>query len=238
MEKFKNIRRRIERFFKQLLGFDIWTHIEVRVPKEKFGTLSNGYFVAFPEKITENTIVYSVGVGREISFDLDLINKKNVTVYAFDPTPRAKEWIRTQKLPEKFKFFDIGVADFDGIANFYEPENPRSTSYSLVEQGKHILRVVKCPVKRLKTIMEMLGHKKIDILKMDIEGGEYKVIEDIIKSKIQISQILVEFHHRKKNIGIYKTKRAITSLRENNFRIFYISPKGEEYSFIKIEKWK
>ena len=37
---------------------------------------------------------------------------------------------------------------------------------------------------------------RIDILKMDIEGAEYDVIDDIINSPVPIAQVLIEFHHR------------------------------------------
>ena len=78
----------------------------------------------------------------------------------------------------------------------------------------------------------MLGHRKIDILKMDIDGTEYAVIDDLITSGITTEQILVEFHHRFKNIGKQKTERAIKLLNGKCFRIFDISLHGEEYSFI------
>ena len=37
--------------------------------------------------------------------------------------------------------------------------------------------------------MKELGHNKIDILKMDIEGAEYAVINDIERSGIRPEQI-------------------------------------------------
>jgi len=39
---------------------------------------------------------------------------------------------------------------------------------------------------------------------MDIEGAEYEVIDDLIASGIRPKQILVEFHHRFKNVGVKK----------------------------------
>ena len=94
-------------------------------------------------------------------------------------------------------------------------------------------KVIEVQLYRLKTIMEMLGHEKIDILKMDIEGAEYDVIKDIFCSNIEIGQILVEFHHFFGNVGIEKTMDAITLLNENGFKLFDVSWTGREYSFIK-----
>jgi hypothetical protein len=66
---------------------------------------------------------------------------------------------------------------------------------------------------------------------MDIEGAEYSVLADILACRIQVKQLLVEFHHRWPHIGIEKTKQAIRALNAAGYRIFSVSPSGEEYSF-------
>jgi hypothetical protein len=86
---------------------------------------------------------------------------------------------------------------------------------------------------RLRTIVAMTGHDRIDILKMDIEGAEYQVIDDIIKSNIDIGQILIEFHHRFIDNGIRMTKKSINKLNQHGYKVFNISNSGEEFSLIK-----
>ena len=83
--------------------------------------------------------------------------------------------------------------------------------------------------------MKQLKHDKIDILKMDIEGAEYKVIEDIIKSNIDILQILVEFHHGMDKMTLKDTKKGIYHLKKNGYSIFNISKDGRNYSFYKAD---
>ena len=78
-----------------------------------------------------------------------------------------------------------------------------------------------------------LSHSQIYILKMDIEGSEYEVIDCVIDKKIPVKQILVEFHHRFPAIGIAKSKIAINKLNLAGYKIFHVSVTGEEYSFIK-----
>jgi hypothetical protein len=51
---------------------------------------------------------------------------------------------------------------------------------------------------------------------------------------LQVSQILVEFHHRFKDVGIKKSIEAIDLLNQNGYKIFFVSDSGEEYSFIKV----
>jgi hypothetical protein len=45
------------------------------------------------------------------------------------------------------------------------------------------------------SLMQRNRHSHIDLLKLDIEGCEYEVIESILKSRLPIWQIAVEFHH-------------------------------------------
>lgn len=176
--------------------------------------------------------MYSFGVGEDISFDLGLIERFGLRVHAFDPTPRSNAWLATQKAPEEFIFHEYGVGSEDGDMAFYPPENPNFVSYSVVERGVPSGAVVEAPVHRLSTIMGLLGHERIDLLKMDVEGSEYEVIADLIGSRVEVRQLLVEFHHRWRDLGVEKTRKAITTLNEAGFRIFYVSPEGLEYSFL------
>ncbi len=41
--------------------------------------------------------------------------------------------------------------------------------------------------------MKELGHHRIDLLKIDIEGAEYRVIESIIEDRLDIGVICVEY---------------------------------------------
>lgn len=232
MEVLKRFELREKRFFNQIFGRDVWYYTQFRCSKEKHGEGSEGYYIS-PAKIMRESVVYSFGVGYDISFDLSLIRKFGLHVYAFDPTPDVAEWIRKQNLPEQFHFFKYGIADYDGVAKLF-PRKPKGTSWTISGKSVPAQNTVEVKVYRLKTILDMLGHQKIDILKMDIEGTEYAVIDDLIASGITTEQILVEFHHRFKNIGKRKTEQAIKLLNGEGFRIFDISLHGEEYSFIRI----
>jgi hypothetical protein len=55
----------------------------------------------------------------------------------------------------------------------------------------------------------------------------------MIKSAIPVDQVLIEFHHRWPELGVEKTRTAIRQLNDAGYRIFHVSPSGEEYSFLK-----
>ena len=122
--------------------------------------------------------------------------------------------------------------DFDGTAKFRHFGNVQyGPQASAIEQDNFI----ELNVYRLKTMMEKLNHKKIHLLKMNIEGGEYAVIDDLVISNLDIEQIVIEFHHRLPGYSLQQTYRAVKLLNEQGYKIFNISDNGKEYSFIKVE---
>jgi hypothetical protein len=85
---------------------------------------------------------------------------------------------------------------------------------------------------RLTTAMQRLSHREIDVLKMDIEGAEYSVIEDLIREGIPVRQLMVEFHHRFLPGGTGKTKRTFELLEANGMKIAHVCPRMEVFTFI------
>ena len=184
-----------------------------------------------PRRITSNSIIYSIGVGQDISFDLCMITRCGSTVHAFDPTPRVKDWLDTQSLPAQFKFHPVGIADFDGNARFYLPPKSEYISHSIVHAKQYSPETISVPVIRLATAMRELGHKRIDVLKMDVEGAEYSILPDIVHADIRVGQLLIEFHHRLSSIGRAKTREAIDLLNQRGMRTSYICSRGEVFTF-------
>jgi FkbM family methyltransferase len=186
--------------------------------------------------LERQSVVYSFGVGDDISFDCSVIDRFGVTVHAFDPTPRSVAWVAEQDLPPHFEFHALGIADFDGEAEFQPPAHPSHLSYSIeMPSAATVARrtgSVLATVRRLATIMEMLGHQEIDLLKMDVEGAEYRVIRDLLRNGIRPRQILVEFHHGHRRHTVGETKNAIRSLNAAGYKIFSISSSGREYSLL------
>jgi hypothetical protein len=85
-----------------------------------------------------------------------------------------------------------------------------------VWKGKQRAESIVVKMKSLADIMQFLGHKKIDVLKMDIEGLEYEIIESIVNSDIKIVQILIEFHDRFFPYGKQKSQIAVKKLKDEN----------------------
>ncbi|NOH01020.1 MAG: FkbM family methyltransferase [Chloroflexi bacterium] len=184
--------------------------------------------------INPKSIIYSFGIGEDLTFELELINKFNVNVFSFDPTPKSLAWAKSQNLPDKIIINEYGIGKADGLISFYPPENNDFISHSTIKRSSGQTEFVQAPVKRLDTIMKELSHNRIDLLKMDIEGSEYDVINDLERINIRPIQILVEFHHGFPEIGVPRTKQAIRQLTRMGYALFAYSIKLEEFSFIHL----
>lgn len=219
---------------KVIRGKDLICFEEVKRKKLTLGNLHADWTID-PDQINQNSIVYSFGIGHDISWDLALIERFGCQIHAFDPTPRSLDWIKVQKISSLFRVNPVGLAHFDGSILFYPPKDPKHVSHSFVYQADNSIEPIELKVETLQKIAQNLNHNRIDILKIDIEGAEYEVIHHLKSNPFPVRQLLIEFHHRNPQFGIAKTKTAIKTLKSMGFKIFSVSPSGEEYSFINLK---
>lgn len=208
--------------------------IDCDIPHETHGE-GIGTWVVASGRLNSASVVYSVGVGRDIGLDLSLASRYGCTVHCFDPTPVSAAWMRSQRLPQAIVFHEVGLADRDGEMTFHPPRKAGAAHFSPIRRDdrEDADRAIRAPVWRLETIMRQLGHDHVDLLKIDIEGGEYAVIADIARLADRIGQLLVEFHHCYRHVPLAKTAEAVQQLRAAGFRIFSISPRTYEMSFTR-----
>ena len=93
-------------------------------------------------------------------------------------------------------------------------------------------------MKTFDDITRELNHTHIDVLKMDIEGSEYDVIDTILASPVTIDQILVEFHDRDFEHAEPRSGEAIRKLSEKGYLVYGCSSSYEELSLIHKSKIK
>lgn len=213
---------------------------------EKLGTDYGGWNVPLNMKLDENSIVYSGGVGEDMSFDIKLQAKYNCRIILIDPTKKSirhfnevKECYRTKKFYfsgniqkdyliqiqnespdlDKFEYLEIGLWNKKDKLRFYKQINENYVSQSLIPNmfGTTYDEV---SVSSIKDIMLEKGHRNIDLLKLDIEGSEINVLNQMLEDYIFPKYILVEFDlllkHKDQNNS---TKNIIQSICKNGYVI-------------------
>lgn len=200
----------------------------------EIGTKYGGWVIP-SDLIESDSICYCVGCGEDISFDLGLIDKFGCHVFAFDPTPRAIKYVKDVAGEySKYHFFEIGLWDKEGNVRLYAPRNPLHVSHSALNLQK-TEDYIEVPVRRLQQIMDELGHERIDLLKIDIEGAEYKVVESVLEDNLDIRVICVEYDECHNPLDDnYKTRvrQSINRLIESGYALVHSQGIGN-YTFVK-----
>ncbi|QOT75043.1 FkbM family methyltransferase [Cupriavidus basilensis] len=214
-------------------GVDLFVIPEVKVDHVVLGTVYGGWPV-IPEFTSKDSVVYSFGVGEDASFDLELIRRFQCKVHAFDPTPKSMQWVAAQAMPPEFLFSPIGIGAENGELLLYPPADPNHVSYTVKKNDQSKGVPTRAQVCDLPTIMERLGHRDIDILKMDVEGTEYDVIKKFAQQPMRPSQLMIEFHHGMYGYRSAETKTALAELKRIGYQIYYVSPGRHEFAFVRF----
>ena len=159
----------------------------------KYGT-NYGMACVAVDLLDKSSIIWSVGVGRDVSFDKRLLASTGAEVHLFDPSPRSVDWIMEHQLYEQFKVHQWGIASESGMKRFSLPSDENHVSGSLTADlgGEDVC----LPFKTLDHTAKDLGHDTVDFLKLDIEGEEYRLLDNYAHngSCVEIRQMWVEFH--------------------------------------------
>ena len=226
---------------------------------ESLGTNYGGWSIPKDANLNNNSIIYSGGVGEDMSFDLKLEDKYKCKIFLIDPTQRAikhyeevKEFYNTKinnftgniQADYLYNIIDLHP-DFDNYTyinkglykeksklKFYKQTNPNYVSQSLVNNmyGNDYDEV---EVDSIKNIMKTYNHSKIDLLKLDIEGSEIDVLNQMLDDEIYPKYLCIEFDLLLKNKDPNKlTQKLVKRLQENNYKI--LENKNLNVTFEKI----
>jgi len=182
-----------------------------------------------PDGLGSESIIYSGGVGNDISFEHSLVKEFGCTVNLFDPSPTGIATMkRLENTNPQLKFLPVGLAG--------QPCTLRLVPPLSSEEGSWFMHEVKgsfeAPCLDLGSLMKQNHHSFVDLVKLDIEGSEYGVIENILDARIPVRQILVEFHHGLlPGIRLSQSLRAGLRLLSRDYML--ISIFGTTYSFIR-----
>ncbi len=113
----------------------------------------------------------------------------------------------------------MGLWDKEGELKFYRQNNPQYVSQSLVDNMfGDTYDMVK--VTTIEEIMKTHNHSKIDLLKLDIEGAEVKVLNNMLDNKIYPKYLCIEFdlYLKKKDVN-NETQSIVERLISEGYKI-------------------
>lgn len=160
---------------------------------QRLGTRYGGYVVPL-DLIDEGWICYSGGLGEDISFELELMDRRRCHVYGFDPVPRAASHVAsTVNGDDRFTFLPVGLWSTDSTLEFFAPASAEHVSHSIANLQRTNDSMT-APCRSLRSLMSELGHARIDLLKLDVEGAEYEVLEPVFSGELECRVLCIDFH--------------------------------------------
>ena len=125
----------------------------------------------------------------------------------------------SSKQLDELVFVEKGVWNEDTVLKFYAPGFDNYASHSVYlfkDSGTYI----EAPVDRMSNLMKKFGHTTVDLVKMEIEGAEYTVLDTIVKDQLDVKIILVEFDEvfHAKGIGYrFRIKKTSDQLKKAGY---------------------
>ena len=140
--------------------------------------------------LSEDSVIFDVG-GYKGDFAAAIINKYNCKVHTFEPIPEFYQIIEN-----KFSNNSKLISHRFGLSN-----NTKKQKIGLLDNGSSIYSIQGYNVIeiQLKSVTEFIFEQKIekvDLIKINIEGGEYDLLEGLINANIitNFTNIQVQFH--------------------------------------------
>jgi len=207
------------------LAADFYTLINT--PKAKrLGIKSYPPNYLFFEKFNSNSVVVDAGCGFLAEFSCSLINDYNLRAFGIDPTLKHASLLAEVEAKNngKFKHVPVAITKNNGKITFNETLDHESGS--VLSEHKNIqndsIRTYEVESMNLLTLIDHLHLKEVDLLKLDLEGAEFELLNSITaQDLLPFKQIFIEFHHLAVT-GLSKkdTYRIVKRIQSFGFKSF------------------
>tara|TARA_Y100000590_G_scaffold356249_1_gene410377 strand:- start:5546 stop:6352 length:807 start_codon:yes stop_codon:yes gene_type:complete len=186
----------------------------------RLGRNADGGYVVNSEIIEGCKNLISFGMGKDWSFELDYLKKnKSTKIYMYDHSVSSYPYIkdilkyfrRFITFRVKYKDFALRIKSFQSYLKFMNLKNLSFYKEKISHPAKNKNEAdIDLVFKRIKSTEDV-------VMKIDIEGSEYEVINQIIKHSSRIKMLIFEFHFIHTNEKIFF--ESVKKLQE----LFYIT---------------
>ena len=161
-------------------------------------------------ELNKDSIFFDVG-GHLGGFTDKILAIYNCKSYIFEPHP--EQYIQLAKKysnNDRVQVFDYGLGGVNKEVYLTDEEGS-----SEVTQNETNIRI---KIKDIVSVMNQLNIEYIDLLKLNIEGSEYELLESLISSNNldKIKYLQIQFHENVNN-AVIKRNEIIKEMRKTHF---------------------
>lgn len=165
-------------------------------------------------------VVYEVGLRTASQFALKMIQDFGCVVRAYDPSPVTAEWWDNEVFPDiankpkdpavallksfqetrRFELNRQAASEQDGNLNLFEADWDQVSIFQATKETQDKQNKFTVPAKSYSTMIKDNGDTFIDVMKIDIEGSEFKFLKGMFDTTCpDIEFILLEWHSKDMN---------------------------------------
>ena len=171
--------------------------------------------------------IVDVGCGHDADFSITLLERYPGTLaYAFDPTQKHEDSLRAlvESSNGRLLHYPIAVAAQAHEILFHESTENESGSTQAGHTNIQHDAIKTYPVKaiHLREIPALINTSTIELLKLDIEGEEFPLIDQLTREDLTAyKQLFIEFHHRQiEGLTELDTERCVRKIDSLGFTHF------------------
>jgi FkbM family methyltransferase len=205
---------------------------EWRLPRgfERLGTKYGGWWL-FAPAVGREPLLVDCGLGVDISFPRAFLKRFGGSVFGIDPNPAALEYARAHCPPgmevHAGAFWTRGGEELEfhlprPLAEL--PTGADGVSGSLLPSHRYTGAArLKVRTLSLADVLARTGRQECDVLKLDIEGAEYDVLDALCAGgeMRRVRQLMVEFHHHCTERTLEDTVACIAAVEARGFALMH-----------------
>ncbi len=188
---------------------------------------------SFLTKLTKNFQPGSVvlDIGANVGNYSNLIKQLNseIIIYAFEPHPKTFKILQENAMKNKYNALNLGCGKSKSKLELYDYENQDGSSHASLHRGainelrqcnsvSHLVDVID-----LDSFLSEQNIQKVNLLKIDVEGNEYIVLEGL-KEALKKGMIeIIHFEFNEMNIFSRTFFKDFYDLLED-YKIFRMLP--------------
>ena len=143
------------------------------------------------------------------------------------------------KFEKKIRLFNFAISDTNSHQILYTPDIIRHATPNSTLNKQHIkiknFNMQRVRTEKLDTFVKKNNIKKLDFIKIDVEGHEYKVVKSSIHTLKKFRPILLIELIKKNNKNFYKTIKLLNKL---NFKMYFYNRQSQKLSSAELKDFK
>jgi FkbM family methyltransferase len=167
----------------------LWSAARHRAMVTKWYKENGDDTLRFDYPLTSESTVFDIG-GYRGNFVREIVARYDSHVYVFEPVPEFFEQLVGEfGTNPKVRICDYGLSDVDSISQMALADE--GSSIYMAGETQTMVRL-----RDIRTVVQELEINRIDLIKINIEGGEYKLLRRMLEIGLvsDCQDIQVQFH--------------------------------------------